>query len=38
MGAPNEQVPFTAKCLADFMEDRLVKLLDLGVLDFAGPS
>ena len=37
-GAPNEQVPFTAKCLADFMEDRLVKLLDLGVLDFAGPS
>ena len=37
-GDPKEQVPFTAKCLIDFMEDRLVKLLDLGVLDFAGPS
>lgn len=37
-GAPNEQVPFTAKFLADFMEDRLVKLLDLGVLGFAAPS
>lgn len=37
-GAPKDQVPFTAKFLADFMEDRLVKLLDLGVLGFADPS
>jgi len=36
--APKEQVPFSAKLLADFMEDHLVKLLDLGVLGFAAPG
>ncbi len=36
--AVDEQAPFTMNVLTEFMEDRLVKLLDLGVLGFAPPQ